>query len=241
MRKFGLIGKSLSHSFSPGYFKNKFELEGIKNASYENFELANIEEVKTLFENEIVGFNVTIPYKLEVMDYLVEVDAAAIEIGAVNCIKKTGIGYKGYNTDWLGFKNSLLPFIENNLDLKALVLGYGGASKAVCYALDQIGIKYKIISRKSGYTDYDALTKEMIEMHTLIINTTSLGMYPQINDKPALPYDLIGAQHYLYDLIYNPEVTLFLQEGLNKKAKIKNGYAMLIGQAEESWRIWNEG
>lgn len=245
MRQFGLIGRTLKHSFSKKYFAEKFTKEGIENHQYDLFELTTISEFPALIEkydNDLVGLNVTIPYKKEVMAYLDELDENAAVIGAVNTIKVTSEGkLKGFNTDYLGFINSL----KNNWDLankKALVLGTGGASEAIKKALTDLSIPFQSVSRKA--TDqtlsYEQVAQgDWVGTHKLVINTTPLGTYPDVETKPDLPYEQLSDQHLLFDLVYNPEVTAFLQEGLNKGAQIKNGYVMLVGQAEASWEIWN--
>lgn len=246
MRQFGLIGKTLKHSFSKKYFIEKFENEGIEHCHYELFELEEISEIQNLidhYSDSIAGLNVTIPYKKEVMAYLDELDPNAEEIGAVNTIKISKEGkLKGYNTDYLGFIDSL----QEGWDLsgkKALVLGTGGASEAIKMALHNLNIPFQSVSRKSSDSSisYESLNESnWVDSHHLIINTTPLGTYPQVDTKPDIPYNQFSDQHLLFDLVYNPEVTAFLQEGLNKKAKIKNGHKMLIGQAEASWKIWND-
>ncbi|UXX78138.1 shikimate dehydrogenase [Reichenbachiella carrageenanivorans] len=245
MRQFGLIGRTLKHSFSKKYFAEKFTKEGIENHQYDLFELTTITEFPTLikkYTNDLVGLNVTIPYKKEVMAYLDELDENANTIGAVNTIKVTPEGkLKGYNTDYSGFINSL----KNNWDLsnkKALVLGTGGASEAIKKALTDLNIPFLSISRTASdqTLSYEqAIQGDWVRTHELIINTTPLGTYPDVDTKPNLPYEQLTDKHLLFDLVYNPEVTAFLQEGLNKGAQIKNGYAMLVGQAEASWQIWN--
>ncbi len=239
MRKYGLIGKSLSHSFSPAYFKNKFESLNILDAEYSSYELSSIDQVKSLINDGIDGFNVTIPYKQAVMAYLTEIEPSAKEIGAVNCVKKIGTAYKGFNTDWLGFRLSLIEFINGNETIKALVLGDGGASKAVCYALKDLDIEFEIVSRNETHLQYHQVDNDCIASHFLIINTTSLGMYPDIDSLPLIPYDNLSTHHFLYDIVYNPAKTRFLEEGEKRKAHIKNGYDMLINQADESWKIWS--
>jgi shikimate dehydrogenase len=238
MKKFGLIGRPLSHSFSAGYFKKKFEELNI-SSEYKNYELAEIDEVKQLFELGLDGFNVTIPYKIDILDYLDDLSPDAAAMGAVNCVKREGDKYIGYNADWIGFRDSLLELIGESRP-PALVLGYGGASKAVIYCLEQLGISYQIISRKEGHMAYQQLNKDILDEHKLIINTTPLGMHPEVATLPSIPYQYIDGSHYLYDLVYNPPVTAFLQKGQDKGAKIKNGMDMLILQAEKSWAIWNE-
>ncbi len=238
MRRYGLIGKTLSHSFSPQYFKEKFEALDILDAEYKSYELPTIEDVTTLLESGIDGFNVTVPYKQAILPFLDELDEAAKKIGAVNCVVRINNAYKGFNTDWLGFKWSLLEFIKGKSSLKALVLGDGGASKGVCFALQDLGIEYTIVARNSDHLRYDQLDENSILKHPLIINTTSLGMYPDIASMPMIPYECLTANHFLYDIVYNPIKTSFLQEGEQKKTSIKNGYDMLRIQAEESWKIW---
>lgn len=246
MRQFGLIGRTLKHSFSKKYFSEKFEKEGIQNHQYDLYELPTIESFPELIkthQQNLAGLNVTIPYKKEVMAYINQLDEVAAEIGAVNTIKVMEDGsLKGYNTDYTGFINSL----KEGWDLsnkKALVLGTGGASEAIKKALKDLDIPFQSISRNSSDStiSYEELNQgDRVSTHHLIVNTTPLGTYPDVDQKPDLPYEQLTDQHLLFDLVYNPEVTAFLQEGLNKNAKIKNGYAMLVGQAEASWEIWNK-
>jgi shikimate dehydrogenase len=238
MRKFGLIGRPLSHSFSAKYFKEKFEHLGIED-EYKNYELTTIQDVNQLLEQGIDGFNVTIPYKIDIIDFLDELSEDAEAMGAVNCVKRVGSKYIGHNADWVGFRDSLLDLIGECRE-PALVLGYGGAAKAVIYSLNKLNIAYKIISRKEGHLAYNELNQEIIQNSKIIINTTPLGMHPEIETYPEIPYQYITDTHYLYDLVYNPEMTLFLKKGQDLGAKIKNGMDMLLLQAEESWRIWNE-
>ncbi|NVK26821.1 MAG: shikimate dehydrogenase [Flavobacteriia bacterium] len=242
MRKFGLIGKSLSHSFSPTYFKKKFEKNGITDAEYVTCELADISEFETLRNENFVGWNVTVPYKEAIIPYLDELDSDAEAIGAVNTIIKRGNKLKGFNTDHIGFERSLLPFLEPT-DQKALILGTGGASKAVAYALKRRGINYAFVSRtpEVGQLSYDQLNSSVLPYVQMIVNTTPIGMYPHVDAHPPLPFELIESSHFLVDLIYNPEATLFLQEGIARGARNLNGLSMLHHQADESWRIWNEG
>lgn len=246
MRQFGLIGKTLKHSFSKKYFTERFGDEGIEDCQYDLFEFSDISEIQNLvdhYSGTLAGLNVTIPYKKEIMPYLDELDENAAEIGAVNTIKILGDGrLKGYNTDYLGFINSLQDG-WNLSNKKALVLGTGGASEAIKKALQDIGIPFQSVSRNASEISIsyeDANNGDWANTHQLIINTTPLGTYPDVATKPTLPYDQLTDQHLLFDLVYNPEVTAFLQKGIDKGAKIKNGYAMLVGQAEASWKIWNE-
>ncbi|MBL7683232.1 MAG: shikimate dehydrogenase [Flavipsychrobacter sp.] len=236
---YGLIGYPLSHSFSPAYFHHKFAKQGI-DAIYQAYPILTINDFPALLNANpsLKGLNVTIPYKEQILHYLDEMDAAAETIGAVNCIKITSDRLIGYNTDHIGFADSLRPLLRKQ-HTHALVLGTGGAAKAVMYALHQLGIDCKTVSRTSGDITYDNLNDEIIQSHRLIINTTPLGMYPDANQCPSLPYKAIGQGHLLYDLIYNPEETLFLKQGSEAGAAIKNGYEMLILQAEASWQIWN--
>ena len=243
MRRFGLIGKTLEHSFSKNYFAKKFDAEGIYDCSYENFELSSIDLLPQLITDhpDLAGINITIPYKEEVIRFLHQPNEITREIGACNCVKiKNGILY-GYNTDAVAFQNTLLKKLQPH-HWRALVLGSGGASKAVQYALKKMDIDFIVVSRHKTFNraTYEDLGKELMETHPVIINTTPLGLYPNLNEAPPIPYELISSQHLLYDLIYNPAKTKFLQQGEKRGAVVVNGYDMLVGQAEESWRIWNE-
>lgn len=236
---YGLIGYPLSHSFSPAYFNKKFAIEGI-DACYEPYPLSNINELPALLNDNptLQGLNITIPYKQQVIPYLDAINDAAKVIGAVNCIKITNGKLTGYNTDWVGFTASLRPLLQTQ-HTQALVLGSGGGAKAVVYALQQMGIAHNVVSRTGGQYQYSQLTADIITQHTIIINTTPLGMYPHIDDSPDIPYQYIGSSHLLYDLVYNPEETRFLQQGRDAGALTKNGYEMLLLQAEAAWAIWN--
>lgn len=237
---YGIIGYPLAHSFSPAYFKKKF-VEHHIDAVYEAFTLEHIDEFPTLLLKypDISGLNVTIPHKEAVIEYLDELDSVAAEIGAVNCIVFKNGKKKGYNTDIIGFERSLIPLLQPQ-HTHALILGTGGSSKAVAYVLKQLGIMYQFVSRtKQGdCLTYEELTTGVIEQNKLIINTTSQGMYPNVDSAPALPYEAITSQHLLYDLIYNPEETVFLLKGIERGAATKNGFEMLQLQAEASWDIW---
>jgi len=243
MRAFGLIGKKLGHSFSKKYFTEKFEKEGITEAGYELYELASVEELPALLNQNqnLVGLNVTVPYKEAVIPFLDQVDAAAARIGAVNTIKIVNGHTTGFNTDYIGFRDSLLEFYSVKGMSRALVLGTGGASKAVCTALSDLAIPFKLVSRKASAAaiSYEAITPALLREYDLIINTTPLGMQPDINTVPPLPYEALTSQHYLYDLVYNPERTKFLENGSRAGAHIKNGLDMLYRQAEAAWSIWN--
>ena len=242
MKLYGLLGKTLKHSFSKTYFAHKFHALNIEDCKYENFELSSINELpQLLIENPSVkGLNVTIPYKEEVLPFLDEQNTIVKEIGACNCIKIVGGKLIGYNTDVTGFKQSLEKYLEPHHKY-ALVLGTGGAAKAVKYALKTMGIEYRAVSRaKTGDAiTYNELDETLLKQHQLIINTSPVGMFPNVDKAPPIPYHFINSNHLLFDLIYNPEKTLFLKKGEEKGAKIANGSEMLILQAEESWRIWN--
>lgn len=243
MKQYGLIGKTLSHSFSKKYFEEKFKRENI-NAVYENFELNDISQVEGLFSihSNLCGLNVTIPYKEQIIPYLDEIDEQAQKIGAVNTIyidKETG-KMKGYNTDVYGFKQSLKPFLENQHQ-RALILGTGGASKAVDYVLNELGITTAFVSRTpqlENQLSYDELNENILASFLLIVNTTPLGTFPNVDEKPTINYDAITPNHLLYDLVYNPAETAFLKEGKKRGALTINGEQMLQLQAEKAWEIW---
>ena len=244
MHKLGLLGRNISYSFSRSYFKNKFEKEGIIDCSYENFDLERIELLASTIKANpnLKGLNVTIPYKEEVIPFLDKLDQKAKEIGAVNTIKITTEGHLiGYNTDCYGFENSLSPLL-NSKHKSALILGTGGASKAIAYSLKKLGIAYQYVSRSKSehvsYT-YSDLTEKIIKAHSIIVNCTPLGTFPNVEDCPNIPYSGITKIHILYDLIYNPEETTFLKHGKTRGATICNGQKMLELQAEKSWSIWN--
>lgn len=246
MRTFGLIGFPLSHSFSKKYFTQKFEDENIADCNYELFPIEKIELIRDLLSAQpsLCGLNVTIPYKLEVMPFLTAIDEAAAQIGAVNCIAVQRNGsnaqLKGYNTDVYGFMESLKPLLQTH-HTKALVFGNGGAANAVKYALTQLGIEYIIVVRKPepGTILYDEVTEEMLGEYQLLVNTTPLGMSPNYDSAPPIPYQYLTASHLAYDLVYNPEETLFLTKAKSQGATTKNGLEMLYLQAERSWQIWN--
>ncbi|MBS7367956.1 MAG: shikimate dehydrogenase [Prevotella sp.] len=245
MKKYGLIGYPLGHSFSMGYFNEKFKNEAI-NAVYENFEIPDIQDITTVIGSnpDLAGFNVTIPYKEKVMDYLDYIAPEAAEIGAVNVVKVTHNGeravLKGFNSDVVGFVNSIKPLLRP-LHKKALVLGTGGASKAVEYGLRKLGLETIKVSRteKDNTITYGQVTPELLSEYKVIVNCTPCGMAPHFDECPNLPYDSIDDSFLLYDLIYNPEETLFLRKGKEKDATVKNGLEMLLLQAEEGWNIWN--
>jgi shikimate dehydrogenase len=243
MKQFGLIGFPLSHSFSKKYFNEKFEKESIPNVSYENFQIASIEEFKALFDkSHLQGVNVTIPYKQQIIPFLDGLDSSAERIGAVNVVKKNKEGKLiGYNSDYVGFKNALSQFIPKNFSSKALILGTGGAAKAVEVALQDLQIPCVYVSRtaKENIISYEQLNTYDLNDYLLIINSTPLGMFPKVDEAPEIPYEKLTSQHFLYDLIYNPATTLFMQKGQEQGAHTMNGLSMLIGQAERAWEIWN--
>jgi len=239
--RFGLIGYPLTHSFSPAYFQKKFADEGV-DAVYDLYPLSDINEVTALLRDvkELRGLNVTIPYKETVMPFLDEVDAVAATIGAVNSIDIRDGKTRGHNTDVIGFRESLQPLLAPH-HTHALILGTGGASKAVKYVLEQMGIAYKMVSRNKGkgQLTYEDITEDTIAEHTLIINTTPVGMSPDINALPPLPYNVLTPHHLLYDLIYNPAETQFLAQGKQHGAITQNGLEMLQLQADAAWGIWD--
>lgn len=243
MRLFGLIGYPLSHSFSEKYFTEKFEKEGLANYRYKLFPLDTIDQLPALLQDnpDLEGLNVTIPYKKQVLAYLDSSEHIPEALNACNCIRISQGKLSGYNTDWIGFEQSLTPLLQPH-HTKALILGNGGATAAVSFALKKLGIAFNIVSRSmhAGSTlTYDELDETIIKGNTLIINTTPLGMYPHTDNCPAIPYQYITSAHLLYDLLYNPAKTLFLQKGEERGAKTKNGEEMLVLQAEGSWNIWN--
>lgn len=254
IKLYGLIGYPLEHSFSEAYFKEKFLREGIEDSVYKNIEISNlslfIEEIKTnklpKSHNNLRGFNITMPYKETIIPHLDYLDKDAKKIGAVNVVKVEKEGknniLKGYNSDTFGFEKSLLENIESKNNIKALILGSGGASKAVSFTLKKLNIPYNIVSRNpisQEEISYSSLTPYTIETHQLIINTTPLGMLPYLMQMPQIEIELITPKHTIFDLIYNPEETLLLKMAKTKGAKTINGFDMLCYQAEETWRIWN--
>ncbi|MCB0771096.1 MAG: shikimate dehydrogenase [Flavobacteriales bacterium] len=242
MTRYGLIGRSLSHSFSQRYFTEKFDKEGLFGHRYDTFELADLAEVPDLLRNTkgLSGFNVTIPYKQEIIPYLDELDATASAVGAVNTVKIDAGRTMGYNTDIDGFRATLHPLLQGRTP-RALVLGSGGASRAVAYVLREAGIKFRVVSRSRERGDlvWEQLDPVLVNVSTLIINSTPLGMEPAPETRPELPYDAIGPKHLMIDLVYNPERTLFLMEGERRGARTVNGLTMLHAQAEASWDVWH--
>lgn len=244
-RLYGLIGYPLIHSFSQNYFNQKFEAENI-NARYVNFEIPDIGDfMEVVSENpSLCGLNVTIPYKEQVIPYLDEIDSDAAKIGAVNVIKfirnKNQLKFKGYNSDIIGFCDSIRPLLKPD-HTAALVLGTGGAAKAIMCGLENLGIKGTYVSRtkQDGMLTYDELTPDIMDTHKVIVNCTPLGMYPHTDEAPAIPYDRLTPAHLCYDLLYNPDVTLFMKRAAAMGAETKNGLEMLLLQAFAAWEIWN--
>lgn len=242
MRRFGLIGFPLAHSFSKKYFAEKFMNENIRDAVYENFPLKTISEIQSLkIIPDLQGLNVTIPYKESVIPFLNGITDEASAIGAVNCIRISDGKWIGHNTDAFGFEKSIQPFLENKYE-RALILGTGGGAKAVAHVLRKWNISYHFLSRTqraSNIIHYEDIEAEAMSHFKLIINTTPLGIFPHVEDSPLIPYEGIGSAHFLYDLIYNPSLTSFLQKGKANGAHVMNGLKMLEIQAERSWQIWN--
>lgn len=238
--KYGLIGKGISYSFSASYFNDFFEKNGW-NGHYENFDISSIEEVKRVFNTPgLKGCNVTIPYKTEVIPYLDQQDEESKAIGAVNCISFKQGKLTGHNTDAYGFTKSLKDQLKEE-DHSALVLGAtGGAAKAIMYALRALGIDVITVSRSTNSNlTYNSLDTKTVRDTPLIINCTPLGTYPDIEQAPPIPYEALNERHFLFDLVYNPEVSTFLKHGKNSGARVQNGYDMLVYQAQRSWEIWN--
>jgi shikimate dehydrogenase len=243
-RHYGLIGKNIAYSFSKKYFTEKFALGDLVDCSYENFDLQSIEEFPNIIANntDLNGLNITIPYKETVIPYLDKLSKNAAQIGAVNVIRFTQKGkLKGYNSDYFGFLKSLKPLLQPH-HKKALILGTGGAAKAVAYALDKLGILYTYVSReeKENMIDYNQINASTFEDYHIIINCTPLGTNPNIKELPPIPYAFFTEKHIAFDLIYNPEETQFLKKAKKEGAVTKNGYEMLVLQAEKSWKIWNK-
>ncbi|WP_209399535.1 shikimate dehydrogenase [Pseudozobellia sp. WGM2] len=241
--RYGLVGKNIAYSFSKGYFKEKFKKLGLANYSYENFDLQDINEFSDVLRktSSLKGLNVTIPYKQEVIPFMNSLDSQAEQIGAVNTIQFTKNGPKGFNTDAYGFENTIKPFLQD-YHKKALILGTGGASKAVAFVLSELQIDSVFVSRnpsdeQMSYTD---LNDKVFEEYTVLINCTPLGTHPNVEKKPNIPYQAITEKHLLFDLIYNPSKTAFLQEGESRGARICNGHRMLELQADRAWEIWQE-
>ena len=243
-RQFGLLGKNISYSFSKDYFTDKFALGNLVDCTYENFDIQTIEEFSSIITNtpDLKGLNVTIPYKETIIPYLNKLSKTAAQIGAVNVIRFTKNGkLKGYNSDYYGFMKSLEPLLQSH-HKKALILGTGGAAKAVSFALDKLGILYTFVTReeKEGMIDYNRINATSFDNHQIIINCTPLGTLPNSKESPPIPYNYFTSSHIAFDLIYNPEESQFLKKAKKKGAVTKNGYEMLVFQAEKAWKIWNK-
>lgn len=245
MKIYGLIGYPLGHSFSQKYFSEKFLTENITDCQYQNFELKDLDKEIPRLKNlsNLCGLNVTIPYKTQIISYLDELTDECREMNACNCIEITNGKWIGYNTDVTGFEKSFLPHLKF-YHKKALILGTGGASKAVAFVLKKLGIKFLMVTRNneksSSEINYDDISEKILADCNIVINTTPVGMYPNVDAYPMLPYEYITDQFYFFDLIYNPAKTLFLSKAEEKGAVIENGEKMLIIQAEESWKIWGQ-
>ena len=243
MKIYGLIGNPLGHSFSKKFFSEKFIKENLNDCRFELYPLHAITDLPLLLKKteNLHGLAVTIPYKETIMPFLDEIDGDAKKIGSVNCIKVTANKLTGYNTDVIGFERSFKPLLKN-FHRKALILGSGGSSKAVQYVLKKLGIDFLVVSRNNGqqgFINYDTVDEQLINDHPVIINCTPVGMFPNEDEKPMLPYQYLNERNLLFDLVYKPAETKFLSSGKLQNAAIKNGYEMLIIQAEENWRIWN--
>ncbi|NDP20646.1 MAG: shikimate dehydrogenase [Paludibacter sp.] len=245
MKQFGLIGLPLTHSFSKKFFTEKFSNENI-DAQYDLYEIPCIDTFPKILKNaSLCGINVTIPYKEQVIKYMNELDETAAQIGAVNVIKfirsMDKLILKGYNSDAIGFENSIKPFLQP-FHQKALILGTGGASKAIQYTLNKLGISTTFVTRSSkpGMLTYKQLNEEVLSDNLLIVNASPVGTFPHAEECPDIPYQFLTNRHFLYDLVYNPAETLFMKKGKEYGAQILNGESMLIGQAEAAWKIWNE-
>ena len=242
-KQFGLVGKNIDYSFSKKYFTEKFEKENLINHSYQNFDIQSVFEITQIVKNpNLCGLNVTIPYKEKIIPFLDKISKKAKKIGAVNTIKITKKRkLKGYNTDFFGFQKSLSSLL-NEHHKKALILGTGGASKAVAFALKKLGIQYAFVSQKlrRDYLSYEKLNEVIFQEYQIIINCTPLGTFPDINSCPNIPYNLLNANHIAFDLVYNPQETIFLQKAKQNGATTKNGMEMLVFQAEKAWEVWNK-
>ncbi|HWB25470.1 MAG TPA: shikimate dehydrogenase [Chitinophagaceae bacterium] len=244
MREYGLIGFPLSHSFSQKYFTEKFVKEGILDAVFHAFSIPQISDLDEVLQQHpaLKGFAITIPYKRAVISYLTETSNAVKKTGACNCVKIEGGILTGFNTDVIGFENSFITQLQPH-HTKALILGTGGAASAVEFVLDKLGLPYLFVSRtanpEKNILGYDEVTADVIKDYPVIINCTPLGTYPKTDAAPPIPYEAVSSSHYLFDLVYNPPVTKFLQYGKDAGAATQNGYNMLVIQAEENWKIWN--
>ena len=243
MNRFGLIGYPLGHSYSQQYFNNKFKTENLSDCVFDFFPIENVDSFPELLDThkDLKGLAVTIPHKQTIISFLTNIDEAASEIGAVNCIKKSSHNIIGYNTDVIGFENSIKPILKPN-HKKALILGTGGGSKAVQFVFKKLGIEFLLVSRAKNqqHIQYQDINELICADYNIIVNATPVGMTPNNDKCPEIPYQLLNEKHLLLDLIYNPAETLFLQKGREAGAQTKNGHEMLITQAEANWKIWNQ-
>ncbi len=243
MNRFGLIGYPLGHSFSQQYFNNKFKTENLTDCFFELFPIENIDSFPALLNahKDLKGLAVTIPYKQAIINFLTSIDEAASEIGAVNCIKISSQKIMGFNTDVIGFENSIKPILKPH-HKKALILGTGGGSKAVQFVFKKLGIEFLLVSRSKNqqHVQYQDIDELICDDYNIIVNATPVGMAPNIDIFPEIPYQFLSEKHLLFDLIYNPAETMFLQKGREAGAQTKNGHEMLITQAEANWKIWNQ-
>jgi len=243
MKSYGLLGKAISYSFSPNYFKDKFEKLNLENYSYQLVDVENLNNIRSIITSlGIHGFNVTTPYKIDIIQYLDEIDDSANQVGAVNCVKIIGDQWIGYNTDGFGFRQMIKPFLEQKHE-RAFILGKGGASLAVYSVLESLGVQCFFVRRTAeepNELEYSQLNEFMMTQIQVIVNCTPIGTYPNIEEKPEIPYLGLNENHFLIDLVYNPEESAFLKAGKKQGSMILNGYDMLVWQAEKSWEIWNQ-
>ncbi len=238
---YGLLGYPLIHSFSPKYFNDKFKQMGFDNADYLLFEMETLDEIRSLSDKypDLRGFNVTIPHKENIMLHLDDIDPTAKAVGAVNTVKITDGRWVGYNTDVSGFRHAIADWLDGLVIRSALILGSGGAAKAAKYVLEQVNIHCETVSRKGPFSYADIDAKRM-QLTDLIVNATPVGMFPKVDEAPTIPYSQINPKHFCYDMIYNPEKTIFLTRAEKNGASIRNGHSMLLAQAEASWEIWQD-
>lgn len=243
MKTFGLLGKSIDYSFSPSYFNQKFETLNLEDYKYELIDVDDLDGIRDHIQSRgISGFNVTKPYKIEIMSLVDELDESAKQIGAVNCVKIVNDKWIGYNTDGFGFHQMIKPFLEQTHE-RAFILGKGGASNAVYHILEKLGVQCFFVRREAelpNELEYSQLNDMMMDQIQVIVNCTPVGTFPNIEDKPNIPYNHLNENHFLIDLVYNPKETAFLKEGKQRGAMVLNGYDMLVWQAEKSWTIWQE-
>lgn len=243
MKTYGLLGRGIGYSFSPDYFKEKFKQLNLENHDYVLIDVENLEDIKAKIKaSGVDGFNVTTPYKVDIIPYLDDLDETAKSIEAVNCVKIVDNKWIGYNTDGFGFHQMIKPFLEQKHE-RAFILGKGGASQAIYFVLERLGVQCFFVRREAeqpNELEYSQLNTFMMDQIQVIVNCTPLGTFPNVTEKPEIPYDGLNANHFLIDLVYNPKESAFLKEGKNRGAMILNGYDMLMWQAEKSWEIWQQ-